>query len=703
MNKYVRHNGFLCIEANLLYDEFKMVSYENYHKHIKRSKINRVRRAARNRPALIDFYSLPTPWREYIQKQLGDPLEGLYQITFTDYLKHDQAAIAFFDEYRINGKALLPKHKVLFASEAAILNTCDYILREKVGLLYRNSKTKNWKGLSMQIQELDPEEWPHKLPKTVRVLRQKFKGYMETGYEALVSGKLGNSNSEKLTADAQKWVLARWADPVDRMPTIEKLLTEYNEIACPEYGYAALESSKTLYNYLFDPAIEAKWKGPREGELSMRSKFNFSQKRQGPSAPHTLWEADGTKLNLYYLEAVTDDKGNTRQVVKTLTVYEVMDVYSETFLGYHISETENYEAQYKAFKMAIQTTGYKPVELRYDGQGGHGKLRSFFDKLVSKLHRKVQPYNGRSKRIESAFGRFQQQEMAAVWYFTGQNITAKKGSSRANTEFIETNKHKLPTREEVIAKYETLRTRWNHGAHHQSGKSRMAMLLETPHQLAQEVSMLDMVDIFWVEREKLITYKMEGLAFTERNRRYEYAPYSPAGDLDVDFHYESTGKKFKIRFDPEDFSMIYIYDKEGRFVRELTTKLTVSIATVDQTTEERERITKTIDAQKEKHEKLLREGYDTLEEFGRAPWQSDFKEPNRKFRKKETAKKQVVMKTAGEQLKADSYEDTLQDTDTDLQEDKYAGMDPEQAAEARYLDERDDWFMRNVLKLKIDK
>lgn len=56
-----------------------------------------------------------------------------------------------------------------------------------------------------------------------------------------------------------------------------------------------------------------------------------------------LWYGDGTKLNLYYLGE--DGK------VRTTMVYEVMDAYSEVLLGYHISDAEDYEQQYHAYRM----------------------------------------------------------------------------------------------------------------------------------------------------------------------------------------------------------------------------------------------------------------------------------------------------------------------------------------------------------------
>ncbi|BDW76495.1 hypothetical protein BFINE_22900 [Bacteroides finegoldii DSM 17565] len=165
-----------------------------------------------------------------------------------------------------------------------------------------------------------------------------------------------------------------------------------------------------------------------------------------PSRRDSLWYGDGTKLNLYY----RDENGNKC----TTSVYEVVDAYSEVLLGYYISDNEDYIAQYHAFRMAIQTSRYKPYEIVCDNQGGHKKNAALglFSK-ISRIHRPTAPYNGESKTIENIFYRFQSQVLKKRFGFTGQNITAKRDTSRPNLEFINANIDSLPTLEELKEQY----------------------------------------------------------------------------------------------------------------------------------------------------------------------------------------------------------------------------------------------------------
>ena len=179
-------------------------------------------------------------------------------------------------------------------------------------------------------------------------------------------------------------------------------------------------------------------RGKCQNKAKKRGIYQHSTKL--PSCRDALWYGDGTKLNYFYLE---DGK------IKTCQVYEVMDAYSEVLLGYCISEKEDYQAQYSAFKMAIENAGHRPYQITVDNQGGHKKLET--GNFLSKICRiaiKTQPYNPNSKTIESVFRRLQK-ILSGDWFFTGQNITAKRAESRANMEFILANRASLPSLEEI--------------------------------------------------------------------------------------------------------------------------------------------------------------------------------------------------------------------------------------------------------------
>lgn len=257
--------------------------------------------------------------------------------------------------------------------------------------------------------------------------------------------------------------------------------------------------------------------------------------------------------------------------IGTLQVYEVMDAFSEVFLGYHISKTEDFEAQFMAYKMAFQVAKYKPYQITYDNQGGHKKLEnSDFLKKLAHLSIKTAPYNGRSKTIESAFGRFQQQVLKKDWFYSGQNITTKSAESRANMEYISANKHMLPTEQEIRDIYATRREEWNNMEHHASGLKRIDMYNSSSNPEAVKVELWDIVDMFYVTREKAVTCTAWGITFTEKKIKYDYMVYKDGNLPDMEWLQKNIDKKFIIKFDPADMGVIFLYENTPAGLRYAT-------------------------------------------------------------------------------------------------------------------------------------
>ncbi|MDZ4211432.1 MAG: hypothetical protein U1C59_06945, partial [Methylotenera sp.] len=341
-----------------------------------------------------------------------------------------------------------------------------------------------------------------------------------------------------------------------------------------------IESDSSIRNYLYQEDVKELWWGYRYGEGKSKEKYNLQHSTRMPLMRDSLWYSDGTKLNYFYL---TEDGK-----IETISVYEVMDAYSEVLLGYHISKTEDYKAQYAAYKMAVQFSAHRPYQITFDNQGGHKKLENgnFLAKLAH-LSIKTQPYNGKSKTIELAFGRFQAMYLKRDWFFTGQNITAKANESRANMEFILSNKANLPSLEQIKEIYKERRQDWNNAPHPKAknGETRLQMYLNSYNARTVKVELWDMVDIFWMERPEPIMLTAYGLSFVDQKTKYDYLVYNENNMPDQAWHRKNIDKKFVVKYDPDDMSMIMLYERDAtglRFVKEARTKLTVARGKQDQ-------------------------------------------------------------------------------------------------------------------------
>ncbi len=520
-----------------------------------------------NGNTLIDVKSIKRPDRRAaIEAKFGKIDVEEKKQSFMD-VKIDEDARVFFRDHTYTDDSGKERHlpdeaQSQYVNEASILNMFRRVYQRQMMARAANGHRKTKKDFYAecvtQAKALN-DAFPNKLPSNSRSMERKCDEYAEKGYQCLVTGLYGKNNRGKLTEDAKYWLIARYATPIERL-TIQQLFVEYNNEAERHEEWKKLDSEQTIYAFLNRPEIKPLWWGMRHGELKAKEKYTRQHKTLLPKRRDSIWYGDGTKLNYYYRTADGD--------IATCNVYEVMDVYSECFLGYFISDSEDFEAQWHAFRMAMQTAGHKPNEIRYDNQGGHKKLASgeFFGKLAH-LNIPTAPYNGKSKTIESAFGRFQAQYLHKDWYFTGQNITAKKDESRENYEFIMANKANLPTLDEIKKRYAQRREEWNNAEHFDTGIPRIRMYEESVNNSTAKVGVLDMIDMFGVIDATPNTYTASGITKTVKRQEYRWEVLTSDGLPDLDFMRNNVDRKFHIGYDLSDMSIVALYTKDAKGYR----------------------------------------------------------------------------------------------------------------------------------------
>lgn len=539
--------------------------------------------------ALIIYSSLPEKYKIRFVAKYGDPAELLKQQRMRDRVKIDDKARTFFEDYRyeMNGveTSLSDKLKAEYTLNASVLNALviDLEVKTRDRKMYGNSLSSVWENVAATSENLR-KIYHHTLPENLVRLKEKISRYKKESYASLISGKVGNASSLKITEEAGRFLIALKRSRVP-VYTDSRIFEEYNRVA-PEKGWKELKSKRSLTMWFKRPEIEQLWWDAVHGEMSAHQRFGRKHRTELPSRRDTLWYGDGTKLNLYY----QDENGDMR----TTMVYEVVDAYSEVLLGYYISDHENFEAQYNAYRMAVQVSGHKPYEIVHDNQGGHKRLEKekstqepgFFD-LICHIHRPTAPYSGQSKTIESIFGRFQQQELNKDWRFTGMNITAKKESSRPNLEFVEANKDKLFTLEELKAHYAEARKAWNEAKHPATGIPRIEMYEKSVNEETDVVTVYDMVDIFWIWTKKPATFTDSGIEITIGDKKLPYEVYERPGVPDHKWRMKNTYRRFHVKYDPNDLRSIRLYweDNAGgrRFERVAEPYMVIHRALQDQT------------------------------------------------------------------------------------------------------------------------
>lgn len=581
----------LCVTyEELTSGDDPVIKFYTLNKNITRGNIKTVNRGGgEGSCALILYSSLPEKYKIRFVERKGDPEQILKQQRMKDRVKIDDKARTFYEDYRyeMNGveTSLSDKLKTEYTLNASVLNALIYDLEDKTTSrkMLGNSLATLWESVVATSENLR-EIYHHTLPNNLARLREKIRFYKKDGYISLISGKVGNKSTVKITPEMGRQLVALRRS---RVPVYNyaQIFDEINRIAL-EKGWKPLKSKRSMVQWFERPEIEPLWYDAVFGELASHQRYGRKHRTELPDRRDALWYGDGTKLNLYY----RDEDGKTR----TTMVYEVIDAYSEVLLGYYISDHENFEAQYNAYRMAIQVSGHKPFEIVHDNQGGHKRLEKekgtkeegFFDKICH-IHRPTAPYSGQSKTIESIFGRFQSQELHKDWRFTGMNITAKKAESRPNLEFVEENKDQLFTLDELKAHYAEARRAWNAAPHPATGIPRIEMYEKSENEETDVVTVHDMVDIFWIWSKRPATFTDQGIQITIGKLKKPYEVFAAPGEPDHEWRRKNTYRRFYVKYDPNDLRSIRLYWKDNagelRFERVAEPYMVIHRAIQDQT------------------------------------------------------------------------------------------------------------------------
>ena len=172
---------------------------------IHRKKINRVRRACKGTPALIEFNSLPLEYREkLIELNGGSPEKTVRHQAFCDEIELDMDAVAFYAGYKPAGEEIKKERQRQYANEASILNAIAKRFKTHLKRQSSGSKTSEFWQNACRVLPGIKGEWPHKLPTTEKNLKKKFTRYMEEGYHSLVNGNYGNQYTRKVNENLEE-------------------------------------------------------------------------------------------------------------------------------------------------------------------------------------------------------------------------------------------------------------------------------------------------------------------------------------------------------------------------------------------------------------------------------------------------------------------------------------------------------------------
>lgn len=546
----IRYNGILCTDIQDLTRDDNgpaIMSAANCRQMSARGKLQVARRGGgKDTGVLIVYASLPERIKQAYIAKYGDPEQK--EIEEKMEFRLDMAASAWYHD---DVRGLDSKYADRYTVNASVLQMLS-------GTKFRMRSARGGARIDKDAILRESERLrgvcSHTLPKSRRLL-ELLDRFEKEGYACLVSGKLGNSNSRVITEEMGRYILAlkRSMSPVY---DIDGIFRKVNEEAGAR-GWKEVKSKSSILNYLNEHRDW--WLDAEIGGTKAKMMLNRQHSTILPEMSNARWEGDGTKVNLYY-KVFADGKWQ----MATTSVYEFIDCASEVMLGRSYGKNENFQMFYEALRKAVEFAGVFPYELVNDNQSSArtAMAREWLGRCVH-IPRTTAPHNGPSKTIENIFGRFQEKILHQFWFFTGQNITARKREAHPNMDRILQNIPSLPLLTECIEAYEACVREWNNAPHPNQkaypGLTRMDVFRQRSYQGCVAANDDTLKDAWWLKSEKPATYTNAGLSVVIGGEKLMYEVVNDEGYPDLDWLDANNGKKFIYSFDPADLSVVKLY------------------------------------------------------------------------------------------------------------------------------------------------
>jgi hypothetical protein len=413
-----------------------------------RGKLQQVRRACYDTPALFAVESLPLKYRTEVYRRYPDLQEKADSKPFMDTITPDGMAMQFYAEYVLSdGRHLPPEKQAEYSNNCAIMNAFRHCIEMSNSHRLRQSKpklnkTEFWRKAAAALPRL-ADRFPHSLPESDRRLQRKFNDYLRDGYVCFISKKFQNTNAAKVDDDIKESVLVQLIGHHNNLDNaaIAKL---YNAVANQQDWKPITASAVAVWRDKLDLVTAA----GRLGATNFRNTKSMQVKRKRPTAPFLMWTLDGWDVELLYQDTKTDSKGHSvTTYCNRLTLEVVLDPCCNYPIGYAIGTHETpaliAEALRNAAKHSEELFG---VMLRANQiQCDHYALKAMTP-LYNVMGAKLTPArvkNAKSKVVEPYFSYLNKKYGKLFNNWSGYGITTDP-SKQPNSEALNMQRHRFP-------------------------------------------------------------------------------------------------------------------------------------------------------------------------------------------------------------------------------------------------------------------
>lgn len=339
----------------LAYSDMPFIGYNTIKSLCTRNQVERATRACKGVEATFYYDSFPLRYREMI-KAVYPTIEEMAKKdrSFVSRVKEDERARDFFRNYIVSEGRHLPQDKQdEYVANASVLNAIKEMMEETISARKGKplKKTQFWSKVSEFLPSV-AAVWPHSLPEYPTRLRDRYKLYIQQGYESLIHKGFCNKSAALVVSEEQQSLLMILLGDRRNLDN-EQVRALYNTMA-KKMEWAEISTS-TVANWR--EKYELNTFAGRRGENAFNNVKAMQHRRSRPSSAMLMWSADGWDVELLYQKTTTDKKGHSVTTYSNrLNVVVVLDVCCDYPVGYAIGDYENPNLIREALKNAVNHT-----------------------------------------------------------------------------------------------------------------------------------------------------------------------------------------------------------------------------------------------------------------------------------------------------------------------------------------------------------
>lgn len=306
-------------------------------------------------------------------------------------------------------------------------------------------------------------------------------------------------------------------------------------------------------------------------------KIIFHGQRIQPKNPGSVYQIDGTRLNIISLDS------QNKPIFYNILV--VLDVFSKKVVGYKLTKIENFINYKNLLNFVIDNCGFIPSEIVMDNLGSFKSKDAelYFNSLANlgSNIRKHSVLNPQDKgHIENWFHIFGSLYLKSVPGYLGDGIKSKAKNGKPNEDLLKIYKHKSNFRsyDELNSLIKEKIKEYNNNYIYKNSNPQ-DLFINTAH---KGITLNEEIKIYLFYQTKIFNLKKAYVRIQHDYKIYEYPLYSD----NFEFFEKNYNQPIKIYFNPNKSDEIFLTSINSNILHDNYIKLhihdPITLASVDQ-------------------------------------------------------------------------------------------------------------------------